>query len=87
MHYMACSVSIWITQAVGGVKKVKLPLTGVAACACRDAYALLPSLHIHALFKSNKYCEAGARCMDHMSYRSSLKTTIILLRVTYHGTG
>lgn len=25
---MACSISIWITQAVGGVKKVTLPFTG-----------------------------------------------------------
>lgn len=28
LHYMACSISIWITQALGGVKKVALPLTG-----------------------------------------------------------
>ncbi|KAK9918349.1 hypothetical protein WJX75_003397 [Coccomyxa subellipsoidea] len=27
LHYMACSISIWITQALGGVKKVTLPFT------------------------------------------------------------
>ena len=28
LHYIACSVSIWVTQTFGGVKRVTLPFSG-----------------------------------------------------------
>ena len=30
LHYMACSISIWITQGMGYVKRVSLPTQGAA---------------------------------------------------------
>ena len=39
LHYMACSISIWITQAVGGIKKVSLPFTGEARQDCLVVFA------------------------------------------------
>ena len=27
-HYIVCTLSIWLTQALGGVKSVKLPFNG-----------------------------------------------------------
>ena len=32
-HYIVCTLSIWLTQALGGVKAVKLPLNGTLLCS------------------------------------------------------
>ena len=31
-HYIVCTLSIWLTQALGGVKAVKLPINGMLLC-------------------------------------------------------
>ena len=35
LHYIACSVSIWVTQTFGGVKRVTLPFSGDPERHCR----------------------------------------------------
>ena len=82
LHYIACSLSIWVTQTFGGVKRVTLPFSGdplssSGGCCCKSkqlAVALLSVSH------SRNTC-SGART-DLVLFTATANVSIVSLNLS-----
>lgn len=78
LHYIACSVSIWVTQTFGGVKRVTLPFSGDPEIRCRFTAADAPlrcALSLVHLYDS-------AACADLVLFTATANVSIVSLNLS-----